>query len=31
MMDVMFDMPATEDKEFRITLDYARQRIERLA
>ena len=31
MMDVMFDMPATEDKECRITLDYARQRVERLA
>ena len=31
MMDVMFDMPATEDRECRITLDYARQRVERLA
>ena len=31
MMDVMFDMPATEDRECRITLDYARQRVERQA
>ena len=31
MMDVMFDLPSSDTKEFRITLDYARQRVERLA
>ncbi len=31
MMDVMFDMPSGDIKEYRVTLDYARQRVERLA
>ena len=30
MMDVMFDMPATEDRECRITLDYAKKKIENM-
>ena len=30
MMDVMFDMPATEDKECRITLDFARSKVDRM-
>ena len=30
MMDVMFDMPTTEDKECRITLDFAKQKIENM-
>ena len=30
MMDVMFDMPATEDRECRITLDYAKKMIENM-
>jgi hypothetical protein len=30
MMDVMFDMPATEDKECRITLDFAKKKIENM-
>jgi ATP-dependent Clp protease ATP-binding subunit ClpX len=29
MMDVMFDMPTTDEGEFRITLDYARKKIDR--
>ena len=30
MMDVMFDMPTTEDKECRITLDFARSKVDRM-
>jgi ATP-dependent Clp protease ATP-binding subunit ClpX len=30
MMDVMFDMPTTEDKQCRITLDFAKQKIENM-
>ena len=30
MMDVMFDMPSTEDKECRITLDFARSKVDRM-
>ncbi len=30
MMDVMFDMPATEDKECRITLDFAKKKLENM-
>jgi ATP-dependent Clp protease ATP-binding subunit ClpX len=29
MMDVMFDLPSSDTKEFRITLDYARSKVER--
>lgn len=31
MMDVMFDMPTGENKEFRITLDYAKAKIDKAA
>lgn len=31
MMDVMFDMPSSDEKECRITMDYAKQRIDRVA
>ena len=29
MLDVMFDVPSSDDKQYRITLDYARSRIDR--
>lgn len=31
MMDVMFDFPSSDQKEFVVTLDYAKQRIDRVA
>ena len=31
MMDVMFDMPTGENKEFRVTLDYAKAKIDKAA
>ncbi len=31
MMDLMFDMPAGEDKVFRVTLDYAKSKIDKAA
>ena len=31
MMDIMFDMPVTEGEEFRITLEYAKSKIDRAA
>jgi ATP-dependent Clp protease ATP-binding subunit ClpX len=31
MLDVMFDMPSGEDKEYRVTLEYARPRIDRVS
>lgn len=31
MLDVMFDMPSGEEREYRITLDYARPRIDKLS
>lgn len=31
MMDVMFDMPEGENKEFRVTLDYAKSKIDKAA
>ena len=31
MMDVMFDMPEGEEKEFRVTLDYAKSKIDKEA
>ena len=30
MMDVMFDLPSSDTKEFRITLDYAKKKIENM-
>ncbi len=29
MIDIMFDLPGTEEKHFKITLDYAKMRVER--
>jgi hypothetical protein len=29
MMDVMFEMPAVEDNVLRITLDYAKEKVEK--
>ena len=31
MMDVMFDMPTDESSEVRITLDYAKTKIDKVA
>lgn len=31
MMDVMFDMPEGDVKEFRVTLDYAKSKIDKAA
>ena len=31
MMDVMFDMPEGENREFRVTLDYAKSKIDKVA
>lgn len=31
MMDVMFDMPEGENREFRVTLDYAKSKVEKTA
>ena len=29
MLDLMFDLPSTEEKSFTVTLDYAKQKVDR--
>ena len=31
MMDIMFDMPEGENKEFVVTIDYAKSKIDKVA